>query len=332
MMNRPTVSVVVPTVDRPSARAAILSALNQTLPPLEVIVAVDRADERVPEHLNDLGDKVQVVFTGGIGPGGARMQGSMETKGEIIAFLDDDDKWFPEKLEQQLAMWPTRSAVRYTLMSCRYFLVGPSGQARQAFPTRLIASDESIAQYLFRRTRISVGETSLHTSTLMCDRDLLAAESWDYSLRLHEDWDWLLRVGARPDVEILMAPDVLVGVSTADRNSLSMTSNSKLSSAWVKQRESLLTRREFGDFLLVQTAVLALRARDRRAALAAAWYALTKARPGLHAWLVWALHMPSPKLVDAGFKVLSRVMRTGTVVTSAVDEDDSLDGNISSLA
>ena len=67
MINRPTVSVVVPTVDRPAVRTAVLSALSQTSPPLEVIVAVDRSDGQIPQALDDLLDKIRVVFTGGIG-------------------------------------------------------------------------------------------------------------------------------------------------------------------------------------------------------------------------------------------------------------------------
>ena len=172
----------------------------------------------------------------------------------------------------------------------------------------------------------------MHTSTLMCDRDLLAAEPWDYSLRLHEDWDWLLRVAARADVEILMAPDVLVGVATADRQSLSETSDWRPSLAWAKEREGLLTRRELGDFLLGNTATLALRVGDRRAALTIARYALVKGRPGVYAWLVWALHLPSPKLVDAGLRFAARIMRTGSTLTSAAEQENAPDGNLSSLA
>ena len=172
----------------------------------------------------------------------------------------------------------------------------------------------------------------MHTSTLMCDRDLLAAESWDYGLRLHEDWDWLVRVAARPDVEILMAPEVLVGIATADRQSLSETSDWRLSLAWVKAREGLLTRRELGDFLLVNTATLALRVGDRRAAWTIARYALAKGRPGLHAWLVWAAHLPSPKLVDAGLRFVARITRAGTGVTSAAEQEHAPDGDLSSLA
>ena len=170
----------------------------------------------------------------------------------------------------------------------------------------------------------------MHTSTLMCDRDLLAAEPWDYSLSLHEDWDWLLRVAARPDVEILMAPDVLVGISQVDRQSLSRTSDWKLSLAWVKEREGLLTSRELGDFLLVHTATLALRSGDRRAALTIARYALAKGRPGLHSWLVWALHLPSPKLVDAGMRFVAWITRTGTVITA--EQESAPDGNLSTYA
>jgi len=315
-MNRPTVSVVIPTVKRISVRAAIISALNQTYPPLEVIVAVDRPDGRIPQHLDDLRDKIRVVQSGGVGPGGARMQASLLASGDVVAFLDDDDAWFPEKLERQLAMWPTMQDKRHTMMGSRFVMIGPDGELRQELPGRPIASGERLQAYLFRRSQMRYWEGGIHPSTLMCDRDLLDEVPWDKTMRLHEDWDWYLRVGSRTDVEILMSTDVLVGVGSGDAQSLSRHADWKASFSWLEERAEQFTPRELGDFLLCYPAVLAVRSGTRRQSLRLGFYALAKGRPGFHSWVVWALNLLSPTLVGSGVNVL-RVSRAGRKTPAA---------------
>lgn len=318
-MDLPTVSVIIPTVDRPTVRAAVMSALNQTCLPLEVIVVVDRSDGCVLQALNELRDKIKVVFSGGVGPSGARMYASLEANGEIIAFLDDDDTWFPEKLERQLSMWPEGNAKKHTLISSRAVTIGPGGEVLRTVPTRLIAPGERVASYLFRRSSIKYWEGAMHPSTLICDRDLLTVEPWDPSLLLHEDWDWVLRVGARHDVEILMSPDVLTGMAIGDMKSLSRSADWRPSFSWLKRCAQQFTPRELGDFVLGHTAVIAIRFGDRRASLRLAGYALTKGRPGLYSWLVWLLNLISPALVDRGSNALARASRKDRGVVSAVE-------------
>jgi glycosyltransferase involved in cell wall biosynthesis len=302
-----TVSVVRTTVNRAAVRAAVMSALNQTVTPLEVIVAVDSADGAFPAALDDIQDKIRLVFSGGIGPSGARMRAVQEAKGEIIAFLDDDDYWFANKLERQLAVWPTEGSERHKLASSRIAMIGAGGKLQWALPFRLIEPGERIPSYLFRRSRVRFGEGLLHTSTLMCDRDLLTAEPWDVNLHLHTDWDWMVRVGARTDVDIVMSPDILVGVSINDNRSVSRSADWRLSLEWVQRQGEHLTPRERGDFLLVFTAVKALWNKDRRGAVLAARYAVTSGRPGFHAWLVWGVNMLSLELVAIAMRLRSRV-------------------------
>jgi glycosyltransferase involved in cell wall biosynthesis len=299
---------------------AILSALNQTVPPFEVIVVVDRCGDSIPEALKDLQANIRLVFSDGLGPSGARMRAVQEVKGDIVAFLDDDDYWYPNKLEQQLAMWQTQATERHTLVSSRVAMINAGGELQWTLPFRLIKPGERVASYLFRRSRIRFGEGLLHTSTLLCNRELLSIAPWDVSLRLHTDWDWVLRVGERDDVNILMSPDVLVGVSIRDRRSVSMSTDWQLSRSWVQRQAAHLTRRERGDFLLVFTAVKAIWNGDRRGALIAAYHAVRDGRPGFHAWLVWAANMLSLDLVDSAIKLRSRFGRKRRAATLASKE------------
>lgn len=308
-MSYPNVSVIIPTVDRPAVRGAVASALNQTCPPLEIIVVVDSADHSIPPALRDITDKIRLIFADGIGPGGARMRGTAEAKGDIIAFLDDDDEWLPEKLERQLAIWPTGpEPSAHTLVSCRLSIAEHDGGIPRILPPRLISAQERMPSYLFCRPSIAVSEGALHTSTIMCDRALIDVEPWDMSLYLHEDWDWLLRIGRRSDVTILMCPEALVRIAAADERSLSRSVvDWRQSLEWLEQRADQLTPRERGDFLMYMTASIASRSGSRRGGFIAARQALRYTRPSHTAWIIWGIHMLSPRLVDFAITLQHKV-------------------------
>ena len=304
------VSVIIPTVDRPAVRRAVASALNQTYPPFEIIVIVDSADHSIHPALCDVSDKIRLLFAGGIGPSGARMRGVAEAKGDIIAFLDDDDEWLPEKLERQLAAWPTGPELSaHTLVSCRLSILDHDGRQLRTLPSRLINAHERMPSYLFCRPSIAVSEGVLHPSTLMCDRALIDVEPWDMSLFLHEDWDWLLRIGRRSDVTIRMCPEVLVEITVADERSLSRSADWRQSLKWFVQQADQMTPRERGDFLMYHTAPLAFRSGSRRGGFIVARRALRHTRPSHTAWIIWGVHMLSPRLVDYVLTVRGRIMR-----------------------
>ena len=301
------VSVVIPTVNRATVRMAVASVLHQTYPPFEVIVVVDNTDRSVHPALDDVLGKIRLVYTGGIGLAGARLRGTMEARGEAVAYLDDDDEWFPEKLERQVALWPTgHESRRHTVVSCGVIMLAHNGQPLRSAPSRVLSEEERVASYLFRRTTLGYGEGLLHPSSLICDRTLIDVEPWDPTVRRHEDWDWLLRVGARSDVAVRMCPEVLVKVAAGG---MSLRGNWQLSLRWLQERAGQLTPRERGDFLLCHTATSAVRSRSRRGGLIAAGQALRCGRPGFTAWLVWALHMLSPGMVDRASRLRSRLTR-----------------------
>ena len=227
------------------------------------------------------------------------MRGVTESRGQFIALLDDDDTWAPEKLERQLPELQAALAMqRHAVVSCRFAVINGDGEGLTVVPSRMPSPQERIASYIFRRTSISFDEGVLHTSTLMCDRELLDLEPWDLRLSRHQDWDWVLRVGERHDVAIRMCPDVLVNVAVTDAPSISRSGDWPASLRWLEGRSAHLTARERGDFLLCHTATIAFRSGSRRGGFIAAAQALRSGRPGLTAWLVWGIHMISPRLVD----------------------------------
>lgn len=105
--DRPLVSVVIPTHDRPDLlERAIRSVLEQTYTELELIVVDDASPE--PVSLNEIVDRDAIADARCIrlednrGGAGARNAGVAAASGEYVAFLDDDDEWLPEKVERQV--------------------------------------------------------------------------------------------------------------------------------------------------------------------------------------------------------------------------------------
>lgn len=101
------VSVVIPTWNRAAMlERAVRSALNQTLPPLEILVCDDGSSDDSRAVIEAMGEsRVRWIDGPRAGrPAIPRNRGIRESRGEWIAFLDDDDEWRPEKLERQLAL------------------------------------------------------------------------------------------------------------------------------------------------------------------------------------------------------------------------------------
>jgi hypothetical protein len=104
-MQSADVSVVVPAYNAEETLAATLhSALQQSLPPLEVLVVDDGSTDRTAAIAETFGPSVRLIRQQNYGPGAARNAGIRVACGTWIGLLDADDTWMPTKLECQLAL------------------------------------------------------------------------------------------------------------------------------------------------------------------------------------------------------------------------------------
>lgn len=88
----PEFSVIIPTYNRASTLGrAIESLLNQTLPPLEIIVVDDGSNDDTGEMIK-IYSEVRYFFQENQGVSAARNLGAGEAKGDWLIFLDSDDE------------------------------------------------------------------------------------------------------------------------------------------------------------------------------------------------------------------------------------------------
>lgn len=101
VMTYPTVSVIIPTYTKARwdwLHECVASAQAQTVPALEVIVVVDHNPELLEEITREFTDVIAVPNIGGRGVSGARNSGVKASRGEVVAFLDDDSIAAPDWL------------------------------------------------------------------------------------------------------------------------------------------------------------------------------------------------------------------------------------------
>lgn len=109
------VSVQVPVRDAEAyIGEALDSVLAQVGPHDEVIVIDDGSTDATPGILADYGDRIRVLRQGPLGLSAARNRGLEASVGELLAFLDSDDRWRPGALDtlvRELAEHPEAVAV-----------------------------------------------------------------------------------------------------------------------------------------------------------------------------------------------------------------------------
>jgi glycosyltransferase involved in cell wall biosynthesis len=96
-------SVVIPCHnDQQHIAEAVTSALEQSRPPDEVIVVDDGSTDASADRLAPFADRLTLLRQPNRGVAAARNAGVAAATGELIAFLDGDDRWPPQSLARRI--------------------------------------------------------------------------------------------------------------------------------------------------------------------------------------------------------------------------------------
>jgi len=101
------VSVIIPTFNRAHKIArAVASVVYQTFSDYEILVVDDGSGDATPEALKPFLPRIQyVAHSKNLGVSAARNTGIRESRSPLVAFLDSDDYWLPEKLAAQVSFF-----------------------------------------------------------------------------------------------------------------------------------------------------------------------------------------------------------------------------------
>jgi len=187
------VSVITPTYKRPKLLdRAIDSVLNQTYDRIEVIVVDDnnenteyrRETEKLMERYNDLEEVKYIKHQVNKNGAAARNTGIRNSKGEYIAFLDDDDEFLPRKIELQVNKIECLGKEWGGIYSGFIRKIGDE----VVFERKNIEEGDLTKEILLRQLTLHAG------STLMVKRGIIEElNGFDESFIRHQDLELLLR-------------------------------------------------------------------------------------------------------------------------------------------
>lgn len=182
------VSVVIPTLGRVDRlRRALDSVRKQTILPAEIIIVDGAGNEDAKAVIEEYAFDITYIDQSGDGLSNARNLGIEASNCELIAFLDDDDQWTPEKLARQLdALESTGTAFVFTGVQH----ISADGERIS------VNRRENISDYQLILTENSVGAPSSVLVRKDCldsvgrfDENLPSREEWDLYIRLLQEYD-----------------------------------------------------------------------------------------------------------------------------------------------
>jgi LmbE family N-acetylglucosaminyl deacetylase/glycosyltransferase involved in cell wall biosynthesis len=182
------VSVVVRTKDRPALLRQAVDSIRATGYPAEIVVVNDGG--RAPE----IRDVRLVNLAQSAGRSEAMNRGVRAAKSAFIAFLDDDDLYYPEHLSAlTAAARDSQHVAWYSDAVSAFVRVGPSGNHEPHTRMRIFAQD-------FDRQQLVVDNYIPLTTVLVPRQTFLDLGGFDSAFDLFEDWDFLIRLSQRGEL------------------------------------------------------------------------------------------------------------------------------------
>ena len=245
---RKTVSIIIPTYNYGRFIAeAIESALIQTYRADEIIVVDDGSTDDTEMRVKRFGERVRYIKQQNSEVSAARNKGIDNSSGDLIAFLDADDTWMPEKIEKQVAKFAEDAEIGLVHCGMREF----DSTTGATIELHLDGGEGWVAE------DIALGEKCVITGpggSIVVRRKVFEdVGGFDTRLKNGEDWEFCLRVARK--YKIGFVRELLVdyrnhGVN-ASKNIAEMERSTLM--AWAKAFETddiavqRLRRRSYGN-------------------------------------------------------------------------------------
>lgn len=193
------ISVIIPTYNRAAYIAeAIASVTAQTWAQLELILVDDGSTDETAAILAALAAEPQraplrIIRQDNAGPGAARNAGVAVAGGDLLAFLDSDDLWLPDKLSRQMAVLQERPEIDAVY-----------GHAEQFLSPELSVAERA----RFAHLDGCVVPAPIAPSLLIRRGAFARVGPFDPTLRIGVDMDWYARLCELPLGVVMLAEPV----------------------------------------------------------------------------------------------------------------------------
>ncbi len=197
----PLVSVIVATYNRKELLEKTLeSILNQTYSNLEIIVVDDASTDGTMElRLFHNQSKIRYIRKeNNSGPSAARNVGIRNAKGDLIAFIDDDDLWEKDKIKRQVETIDKKK-VEWVYSDCVYF-DHETGRKLYKHSNRYRLHSGNIA------SKLICGDFIPSPTPLIKKHVFDIVGTFEESSRLGEDWLMWLKIASKFPVEFIREP------------------------------------------------------------------------------------------------------------------------------
>ncbi len=310
----PTVAAIIPCFNaRRFVADAVHSALVQTYPRVEIVVVDDGSTDHLGDALHHFQDRIKLVVQPHQGPAAARNRGIRETEAELIALLDADDQWHPDKIRRQVAVLESRPecCLVYTARQLIDEIGEPVQEGTTWYPLPPKPVQGECLVELVRANR-------LMTSSVLFRRAALGAGWFDERLAACEDWDLWLRLAEHHQFAYLDEP--LTEIRVHDRN---MTLDaSQMYSSSLQVRELVIRRGQRKEAVAQAQAILLPAAHREYEAgnipRARELYRACIAALGMDGWRRYAVSL-LPASINNPARAFWQGLRTGENTAPAVE-------------
>jgi hypothetical protein len=183
----PSVSVIIPTHNRPRLLPRAVESALAAGTDVEVIVVDDASEDETAEVCRKLSGVRVVRLERNQGVAGARNVGILASSSDYVAFLDDDDLRLPGSLDRQVALLRSRPEAG---MAYGQALVADQAGAAVGRPYPAQCPQGDVFWQLLRRNFIPCGSAVFRRSCLyrvgLLDEAAPGLDDWDLWIRIAE--------------------------------------------------------------------------------------------------------------------------------------------------
>jgi glycosyltransferase involved in cell wall biosynthesis len=202
-MSNPLISVIIPSYNYARYLGqAIDSALAQTYSNVEVVVVDNSSSDNTLEVLESYGNRIRWFQQPNQGVSGSRNRAIKESCGELIAIMDADDVWLPEKLAGQAEMLKNP---RVGMVYCGLQYIDAESRLLDEMYISGLRGHvlKSLAQLE------APGVPAAGSSALIRRECFDKVGLFDQELSISADWDMWRRIACHYEIEIVRKPLVL---------------------------------------------------------------------------------------------------------------------------